>query len=299
MMLTQFSHRAKFSLMANLLWIDGRSGIDGCIAGNAALDILARAEGPIARVKGTVFESANAILVGRVCANADYLGSAILHWANTSWDQHEDLRRLASDNSKELAYLFVTSTLKSLEFWRVPGKVVEDFIRSKGKARRGSTCAIHIVDDEHRHRIGAIDVSMFHVGAPLPNQTAPEVPDGSSSQLRITDDDEPHKVLHPIREAKYSVLAEYHVPMSNGGVVTLQVPMPVQRTDLDRLKGWIDLMADLLTSPVDDAKIAQERSWLQAAVQAGVDQLDRGLVVNGEDAFDRVLNRRASNAVPR
>src|SRR5438093_13323406 len=93
-----------------MLWDDGRSGAAGCAAGNIALHELEAREGPIKKIKGTTFESAKALIVGRVCASDAYLEEPILHWANASWDQHLELTRAAKDAGKELIYLFITAS---------------------------------------------------------------------------------------------------------------------------------------------------------------------------------------------
>ena len=62
-------------------------------------------------------------------------------------------------------------------------------------------------------------------------------------------------------------------------------------SDVDRLKRWIDLTADVLTESAgpDDSV---ERTFLRQQVRDGVDELDRGDTVDGEAAFDRILEHR-------
>src|SRR5258708_4393935 len=130
------------------IWNDGRSGIAGAWAGNRALDTIAHTEGPINKIRGTIFDGANEILIGRVCGNDEYLHSGVLHWANTSWDQHCDLDRDAQSAGKQLTYLFVTASDNppTVEYWRVPAPIVRDGMVERKKDRRGPPFPVHIIE---------------------------------------------------------------------------------------------------------------------------------------------------------
>src|SRR4051812_7293065 len=113
-------------------WVDGRSGVVGGCAGNLALAGFEASEGPLRRVKGTVFEGPRSLLIGRACSSA-YLTDPVLHWANASWEQHVELSREAKGSGKNLCYLFVTASREpvAVRTWRVPGEIVEAVFRSR------------------------------------------------------------------------------------------------------------------------------------------------------------------------
>src|SRR4051794_37268204 len=144
-----------------MLWTDGRSGAAGCVAGNFVLSQLN--DGTIKRLKGTMFESSSALLIGRVCATDEYLQPPIVHWANASWDQHVEMKQDAAAAGKKLAYLFITASSDPAEvrYWRVPGSVVEAAFELRCKNKRGDTCAVHISAEKSNYYVGKVDVTKY------------------------------------------------------------------------------------------------------------------------------------------
>lgn len=289
------------------IWKDGRSGLAGCIAGNIALQATF-AEAEVRKLKGTTFITPSFLIVGRVCASDDYLGGAVLHWANLSWDQHCELERRAKSQEKQLLYLFVTasSTPAAVHCWRVPGEMVKAAIEERGKNSPGATAAIHILWTGDRHLLGDADITALHTAVSLSAEqsrllaeslegvgTARSLPKQSLSSKQAMADDSAAPVFNG---SPYAESTAFEIPMAGARSVRLSVLLPLTSTDVARLKGWIDLMADVLTEdPVPEVQQerAKERSWLGEQVRAGVQELDRGEKFEGEEAFNRVLNRRS------
>ena len=76
-----------------------------------------------------------------------------------------------------------------------------------------------------------------------------------------------------------------------------QISLPARhfsQADITRVKSWLDLAADVLTETVDETS-EHQRQWLRKKVNAGLTQLQRGEHVDGEEAFDRILNRNRSD----
>ena len=269
------------------LWNDGRSGAAGCTAGNLALANLRRVESPLTKLKGTTFESAAAFIIGRVCATDEYLREPILHWANASWDQHVELKRAAQEARKELIYLFITASNDppAIRYWRVPADAVEAAMVGRGKNRRGEVCAIHIAVDDGRHLIGKTDVTRHCTTVKLDEAAARELHAAFEVAKR-----QAHRLNSPPLRNQ-SGLATFDIPASGAGTIRIQARLPLRMSDVARLKRWIDLTADVLTENAE-ADESFERNRLGNQIQAGLDELQRGDTVDGEEAFDRILNRR-------
>ncbi len=277
------------------IWDDGRSGAAGQAAGNVALEVIQRSEGHVQKLKGTVFESDRSILIGRVCSSDEYLADPVLHWANASWDQHEEIRRHAKESGKAFAYLFVTVSKNpiALKFWKVPADVVEKVFVERERNRRGSTCAIHINGSGARRFIGKTDVTKYQVDVALRpahaacltesfNREQPDRREASASQRQTRE-----HVAHAEQSSN-----AYRIPVSGGRSLTIQVPGPLSNEDVTRVKAWIDLTADVLTEGAIDAQAAREREWLRAKVQEGLEELKDGREIDGEATFARILSRR-------
>lgn len=277
-------------MMANSrLWEDGRSGEAGCVAGSIALRSLGV---PVEKLKGTVFQTAQSVLIGRVCSTDSYLSEPVLHWANASWDQHKEMAGEAASSGRELLYLFITAAGEpaSVQIWLVPGAVVESVFVSRQKNRRGQTCAIHIVSDDARHVLAGTEITQFHKRLTLrPSEVAElsEVYRARQGKPRPTQP--PKGRIHT--PDLVSAGAAYDIPVSRSRSVRVQLPGPLSPSDVNRVKQWLDLTADVLTEGYDDSETARQTRWLQEQVQTGLDELERGEGVDGEEAFERVLSR--------
>lgn len=216
------------------LWNDLRSGERGRMVGNRVLAHLERRLGRIEKVQGTVFESPKTIIVARMCSSDGYLSGATVHWANTSGGQQNWLAKRARDTMKAGMYLFVTATPSnsSAECWLVPAEVVEEELRRKGKADFRGSCAIHIRRVNEKDFLGDAEITDRYFQVPL---------DATSREPRP-----------PVRGKKQRNSAEskgqeFTIPLSGMKVARLAIPVPIERHDVQRISGWLELMSDLLT----------------------------------------------------
>ncbi|MDQ3441051.1 MAG: hypothetical protein M3478_11960 [Planctomycetota bacterium] len=279
------------------IWNDGRSGVSGCFAGNVALAGLQRVKGPIEKVKGTCFEGPSTVLIGRVCSSDGYLTEPVLHWANTSWDQHQEMKARANERGKDLAYLFVTASKDPpvVRYWNVPGKVVEAAMAAREKNQVGATCAIHITGDDKEHFLGATKVTEFHEAVTLAGPEAASMERTFSAAKRGgSRGDMPAMPRRAIAESA----VRYAIPVSGGRAVQVEIPSGLTSLDLDRIQAWFAISSDALVSPpsvialAEDDDAREQRQWLRDQVQAGLNQLARGQGVDGGAAFERILARR-------
>ena len=283
------------------LWDDGRSGPAGCVAGNIALGSLPGSDRPIRKLKGTLFETRRQFLIGRACSTDSYLAEPVLHWANASWDQHTDMAREAGSAGKELAYLFITATREppSVQTWLVPATVVEKAFEARQKDRRGQMCAIHIVSAGNRHLLGGSDITGFHQALGLSNAETTRLRQAylaRQPQRPQPASDRPPKAGRVFAAVPSSAGAAYDIPVSRSRSVRLQLPGPLLLSDVNRVKQWLDLAADVLTEGWDETEEARQTQWLQEQVQTGLDELSRGEGVDGEKAFARILSRSHAQA---
>ena len=287
------------------VWNDGRSGMAGCFAGNVALGALELVEASIEKVKGTCFEGAHSVLVGRVCSSDGYLTEPVLHWANTSWDQHQEMKARAKQQGKKLFYVFVTASKDPpvVRYWKVPGSVVETAMTAREKNRAGATCAIHITGDESNHYLGPTKVTEFHDAVTLTG------PDAAAMSRAFADANVKASRSESVPRSNVvqsESSTRYAIPVSGGRAVQVELPGGRNPHDQERVPARFALSSDALVSSapaladsvVDPARSAEQRSWLREQVQAGLDQLARGEGVDGESAFERILaHRRKSHKV--
>ena len=52
--------------------------------------------------------------------------------------------------------------------------------------------------------------------------------------------------------ASHDDLQEYAIPLTKKRCAILQMPLPLEESDVDRIKGWLDLMKDVLVSDTDE-----------------------------------------------
>jgi len=288
------------------IWSDGRSGLVGCFAGNIALEAVS-GQCEIRKLKGTTFSTPSQLIIGRVCASDHYLGASVLHWANVSWDQHCDLEREAKAEDKQLLYLFVTASGDpvSVHYWCVPADMVRLAIEQRGKNRRGATAAVHILASGERNLLGTTDVTSLYSVVDLDDEKSQLLEHllkgRNASELRAANHAVQRQVpsYESISASADGVLirrqmAAFDIPIAGARTARLSIPLPLATADLARLKGWIDLMADVLTeqtTPESEQARAAESQWLRREVEAGLQQLDRGEKVDGESAFNRILER--------
>lgn len=294
--------------MSSNLWNDGRSGDTGCVAGNRVLRQLESETSTFRKLKGTTFESDQAVWIGRVCSNDTYLHPGVLHWANLSVDQHRDMKSFAADQQKELIYLFITATESpaAIHFWTIPAVVIDRVLSDRGKQVRGTTCVIHIVELGSDHMIGKQSVGAYHNTVALDDTAERELSQAfeHGRKARLRDKASAGvdvALLQSPREDELTTLfslehhggRRYQIPMT-GGAAVLELPEPVAESDLVRLKGWVDLMADLLTSSPATAPVQQsghDAAALRRAVAPALSDLNAGRGVPAKDVFDEIRVR--------
>src|SRR2546421_48167 len=108
------------------IWTDSRTGAAGQIAGDLVLEDLTRRMGGIERRKGTTFNTAGEMLVGRVCATDRYLVHPELHWSSFESDQNREVEAEAQRSGRTVLYLYITASPSSstIVYWLIPSRVV-------------------------------------------------------------------------------------------------------------------------------------------------------------------------------
>lgn len=201
------------------------------------------------RWKGTVFDNGETLFIGRVCADADYLGR-FAHWANVSLEQLDEVAAASPD--KRVVFLFITARLTEgrIDFWQVPADLVRAYVYEKQQVWRGGSSALHIRERRGRFWMGSYDVTEFHDSIELATTTE-EVMEQRLEQGPATESvgakgrsSSPDRLEPPPEPAGYNGVFE--VPTSLGHPVVLSVPYGINRADLARVKSFVDLIADLV-----------------------------------------------------
>lgn len=239
-------------------WLDGRSGQSGRYAGNLVLDHLDPGGRRIRHLKGTVFEDETSCWVGRVVADDTYLSQGVLHWANASADQHRELSDYGRATGRELFYLFVTAHVeaKKINYWQVPSAVLERELRRRGKYGRGAVLGLHISARDGRHVLGEEDVTDYHaefvIDAPASANLASAVRIDRSKKASSTStkpqSSPAGKAMAEAWQVSQPSTRRFEIPISGGRVATFIAPVSMTAQDVTRVKGFMDLMADLLVS---------------------------------------------------
>jgi hypothetical protein len=224
-------------------WVDGRSGWLGGLIGEIVLDHLDPGGSTVQRIKGTVFGDQHHIWVGRIVANESYLSSGVLHWANVSWDQLDDAEREATQSRRKLFFLFITffAGRGKLVYWTIPSRILSEELKKRSKNSRGGVYGLHISDKNGRHILGSHDVT----------QQATEVALRPEQLRRLRGEMSPDATPDDVRDATQNTepstnLKSFSIPLSEGREARLVSPVPVSEQDITRIKGWIDLMSDVL-----------------------------------------------------
>jgi len=246
------------------LWNDGRSGTAGCLAGNLVLaHIRDTAKEEFHERKGTTFRGRGSIWVGRMCSTDSYLFGRDRHWANLSLEQHREVNHEASLEGAAVKYLFVTALAGEpvIHYWTIPSEVIQRVAFSDPRLAAEYIYSLHIrADDQGRFFLEGEDVSKYHQ---VLNLTS-----AASSRLeRAFDADRAFRQRRQVRRrpartatndsaspqiidgAANEPRGHFEIPLKGGRCAVLQVPLPAAEVDLARIKGWIDLMNDVLTEP--------------------------------------------------
>jgi len=267
-----------------LIWNDKRSGKLGCEVGNQVLEALSEVHGRIRRSKGTVFASDSRQWIARFSQEV-YLTPPICHWANLSWDQHIQFEGLARERERDLFYLFITLAASSdvIDYWEVPADLVEEFIRDRFGDQSDRSITIHIKNIAERYLIDSLDVTSFH--RTLEKRKSSDIVGGDalSTENKTIRRRKSRRRNSALREADGNY-QEYLVPLSCGRTALLNVPPNLDPADVTRIKGWVDLMSDVLTAVPGNEE--RKPSNPQGVIQAWIDNEVVGTWKNRRDISD-------------
>jgi hypothetical protein len=240
------------------LWNDGRSGDAGCLAGNLVLARIRDGKGEVFRErKGTTFRGRASIWVGRICSTDSYLNARDRHWANLSIDQHREIMSEAGLEGSTVKYLFITALMNQplIHYWVIPGDVIDRVAFAKHQNESEFVYSLHIRENNGRFELEEEDVSSFHQVLQLQPADATKLNQQfmAAKQLQakraarraaVTDDG---TTAMSTRIGAGMTENEFRIPLRGGRSAVLSVPIPTAEVDLQRIKGWIDLMSDVLT----------------------------------------------------
>lgn len=289
------------------VWNDGRSGEAGCLAGNLVLEELARVHGRFTRVKGTTFQSRDAVWIGRFCHEV-YVEWPYCHWANVGVDQLQEMSAYAQSAGKRLVYLFVTAhptRAAAIAYWAVPADVLREVLDARGRNTARTTFAVHIAFRDGRFEMDQADITRFHGElTPGPDIVSRlrNVPPAAAPARRSQDDSVRSRRVTRRQGARIGQLQhplrEFTVPLTGERSALLRLPVPLAEVDVSRIKGWMDLMSDVLTGkpavatapmkPQAGAELLAE--WRSAGVVGAWKDREE---ISDSSAFARELRERA------
>ena len=254
------------------LWKDGRTPPAGCLAGNLVLAHLRDAEGEqFTERKGTTFRGRAGIWVGRMCSTDSYLYGRDRHWANLSLEQHREVTHEAALEGGIVKYLFITALAGhvSIHFWIIPSEIVEKVAFCDPRQAADYVYSLHIREEsEGKFVLEGTDVTQYHrIFAPgaaaMSRLERAFETDAAARQRR---QDKKTEMLAAARHERSSdrlasnlTRGHFQIPLKGGRSAILEVPLPAVDVDLVRIKGWIDLMNDVLTEPLPPEATVEAR----------------------------------------
>jgi hypothetical protein len=127
----------------------------------------------------------------------------------------------------------------------------------------GAVYGMHITHyNNGTYRLGGIDVTQYHDSVPMTDAGRGQLASGFAAERRRRSKQTkvlktpvppagPETPLPPVNEPPVSMAAtprrRYLIPLALGEAANLDLPPSITRPDLERLKGWLELMADILT----------------------------------------------------
>ncbi|MGA2443583.1 MAG: AbrB/MazE/SpoVT family DNA-binding domain-containing protein [Tepidisphaeraceae bacterium] len=144
------------------IWTDGRSGRLGRLVGDLVLSELAKRFGPISHRKGTIFETAGELIVGRICATDRYLPYPEVHWSTFDPGQERHLRTDHELAERKFYYLFITGMprAKTIAFWLIPARVIAASL-AQIKPRKDGSIFVRIRDDQGKSILNETDITRY------------------------------------------------------------------------------------------------------------------------------------------
>lgn len=151
------------------VWNDNRSGLIGCMTGNMVLSQIAEDDGikrnEVTHEKGTIFSTPSKVIVGRVCTSDRYLQKEVAHFCNMSASQTE---ALAAFNEKDPFFLFITISANHINYWMVPGTVVNKVVKTLKPKPSSPTCFVRIYQRGGEFLLGDTqNITKYHKTIPI------------------------------------------------------------------------------------------------------------------------------------
>lgn len=146
----------------NRIWSDGRSGRLGQLVGDIVLGDIADRFGPLAHRKGTVFESAGVVIIGRVCATDRYLPYPEIHWSTFDPRQEPQLRADPELAERNFYFLFITGMprAKAVAYWLIPSATVAE-ATAQTRRRKDGAVFVRICEEQGKSILNGMDISRF------------------------------------------------------------------------------------------------------------------------------------------
>ena len=222
-----------------------------------------------------------------MCSTDAYLSARDRHWANISLEQHREMVSEANLEGSKVKYLFVTALQgrPEIHYWMIPGELVEEIAFQGHEGSSDFVFSLHIRETTTGFEIDGRDVTAFHrVLELMPGDLArlEEAFTRARKPLgeRSTSRGKAAGASRPLGNAipTGGVDGEFSIPLKGGRAATLTPPVPTARVDLERIKGWIDLMSDVLTEPThsEDESVEQRRARAVRALGSMRQQSERG-----------------------
>jgi hypothetical protein len=146
--------------------------------------------------------------------------------------------------------------------------VVEAMLSARGN--RLTAIGVHIFDRNGRYFLGDDDVTQYYEALPVDAELRQLFLDVAAPKRlrteRPDDRDWPDTTPSPELGAGASGVnvsamrrRNYPVPLSGGRSAVLSLPVPLHGRDVNRIKGWVDLMADVLTQEETESPVPVQR----------------------------------------
>ena len=167
------------------IWIDGRSGQIGQFVGDRVLLDLATRLGPVVRRKGTIFETASDLIVGRVCATDRYLLYPEVHWSTFDPGQERALCANRELAGRRFYYLFITGMpcAGAITYWLLPARVLLATIANI-RPRGDGAVNVRIHEESAKSILNGVDVTRYRHRIELDPDQRAELEAAEGSQDR-------------------------------------------------------------------------------------------------------------------
>jgi hypothetical protein len=240
-----------------------------------------------------------------MCSTDSYLYGRDRHWANLSLEQHLEVTHEAALDGRTVKYLLVTAFAgaPAINYWVLPGKLIERLAFADPGQRPDYVYSLHIREDEQgRFLLEGEDVSEHHHLLTLNPASASRL-DRAFDAVRETRERRLGKRGAGAERSKAAQVergdagdadyrqAEFEIPLRGGRAAVLQLPLPAAEVDLARIKGWIDLMNDVLTEQLPrEGDDLRERA-IKAVVGLQVASVESGKNQLADDDIEQEIHK--------